>query len=87
MASTMKNHPLIDEGGPQKGGLGDIKAPTLVIHGTEDPLFPPGHGEVLAEEIPGAQLLLLERVGHELPPSAVWDVVIPAILRHTSACA
>jgi hypothetical protein len=40
---------------------------------------------VLAAEIPGAELLLLEGVGHELPPRAVWDIVVPAILRHTSA--
>jgi pimeloyl-ACP methyl ester carboxylesterase len=85
IASSMTNHWVIGEGDPPSGGLDDVVAPTLVIHGTEDPLFPPGHGEVLAAEIPGAELLLLEGVGHELPPRAVWDIVVPAILRHTSA--
>jgi pimeloyl-ACP methyl ester carboxylesterase len=85
IASSMTNHSVIDDGDPAKGGLRNIDAPTLVVHGTEDPLFPPGHGEVLAAEIPGAELLLLEGVGHELPPRGIWDIVIPAILRHTSA--
>ena len=53
--------------------------PTLVIHGTDDPVFPVGHGEALAREIPGAELLMLED-GHELPRRD-WDVVVPAILR------
>lgn len=63
--------------------LGEISAPTLVIHGTEDPLFPLGHALALDGEIPGARLLALEGVGHELPPAA-WDVVVSAILEHTS---
>jgi pimeloyl-ACP methyl ester carboxylesterase len=59
-------------------------APTLVIHGAEDPLFPPGHAFALAREIAGAELLLLEGVGHQAPPRSTWDLVVPAILRHTA---
>jgi pimeloyl-ACP methyl ester carboxylesterase len=62
--------------------LAGITAPTLVIHGTEDPVFPIAHGAALAGDIPGARLLELEQTGHELPP-AVWDTVIPAILEHS----
>jgi pimeloyl-ACP methyl ester carboxylesterase/2-polyprenyl-3-methyl-5-hydroxy-6-metoxy-1,4-benzoquinol methylase len=58
--------------------LGEIGAPTLVLHGDEDPLFPIEHGESLAKAIPGAELLTLRQVGHELPPRA-WDRVIAAI--------
>ena len=65
--------------------LGQITAPTLVIHGTADPLFPYGHGEALAREIPHAELMSLEGVGHQVPPRAFWASVIPAVLRHTSA--
>ena len=65
--------------------MGQIRAPTLVLHGTEDPLFPLGHGEALAREIAGATLVRLEGVGHEYPPRQVWDIVVPAILRHTAA--
>jgi pimeloyl-ACP methyl ester carboxylesterase len=73
----------IDLGDRWRERLGAIRPPTLVIHGTEDPFFPYGNGVALADEIPGAQLLTLERVGHELP-RAVWSTVIPAIVRHTS---
>ena len=55
----------------------------LVIHGAADPLFPPAHGEALAAAIPGAELLLLEGVGHEFPPSA-WDEVLPALIAITA---
>jgi pimeloyl-ACP methyl ester carboxylesterase len=73
------------EGGDRwRQRLGEVAAPTLVIHGDDDPLFPLGHAEALAREIPGARLLVLERTGHELPRET-WDVVVPAILEHTSA--
>jgi pimeloyl-ACP methyl ester carboxylesterase len=63
-----------------------VSVPTLVIHGTEDPMYPYGNAVALAKEIAGAQLLALERVGHEVPPPrALWDVVVPAILRHTAS--
>ena len=50
--SSTKNHSLVEGGGSLRSRLGDIRAPTLVLHGTEDPLFPPAHGEALAREIP-----------------------------------
>lgn len=84
-ASSMTNHWLIESGEPARPRLREIAVPTLVIHGTEDPLFPYAHGEALADEIPGARLLLLEGVGHQMPPRPVWDTVIPALLEHTSA--
>jgi pimeloyl-ACP methyl ester carboxylesterase/SAM-dependent methyltransferase len=77
------NHWLLEGAGDVRSRLGEVRAPALVIHGSEDPLFPPGHGEALASEIPGAELLLLEGVGHQAPPRSTWDVVVPAILRHT----
>jgi pimeloyl-ACP methyl ester carboxylesterase len=60
-----------------------MRVPTLVLHGTEDPLFPYGHAEALADEIPGARLLPLEGVGHEVPPTPLWGRVVAAILEHT----
>jgi pimeloyl-ACP methyl ester carboxylesterase len=59
-------------------------APTLVVHGTVDPLFPLPHAESFVAEIPHARLLPLEGVGHELAPPATWDVVVPALLEHTA---
>lgn len=74
----------MDTGDRWRERLGEITAPTLVIHGEEDPFFPIGNGEALASEIPGAELLRLPGMGQELP-RAVWDVVVAAVLRHTSA--
>jgi pimeloyl-ACP methyl ester carboxylesterase len=53
--------------------------PALVIHGTDDPLFPLAHGEALAREIPGAELLVIDDLGHEFP-SWAWDAVLPALI-------
>ena len=81
MAASMTNHALIEEGELARGRLDEIAAPTLVIHGTADPLFPFGHGEALADEIPHAELLPLEGVGHQVPPRPWWASVIAAMLR------
>jgi pimeloyl-ACP methyl ester carboxylesterase len=78
------NHALLpDDGEPWQDRLSSLRIPTLVCHGTEDPLFPYPHGEALADLIPGARLVPMEGAGHELP-RPVWDTVIPAILEHTS---
>jgi pimeloyl-ACP methyl ester carboxylesterase len=84
MESSMANHPPPDEGEPVHGRIGEIRAPTLVVHGTEDPLFPIAHGEALAAEIPGARLLRLDGMGHEVPPRPLWDQVVVAVLEHTA---
>ncbi|MFC0625708.1 alpha/beta fold hydrolase [Kribbella deserti] len=63
--------------------LGEISAPTLVVHGEEDPFFPHGNAEALAKEIPAATLLTLPGVGQGVPRET-WPVVVPALLRHTS---
>jgi pimeloyl-ACP methyl ester carboxylesterase len=80
MAASMTNHALAEEGEPVSGPLSKITAPTLVVHGTADPLFPFGHGEALAREIPGAELLPLDGVGHQVPPRPWWPPVIAAML-------
>jgi pimeloyl-ACP methyl ester carboxylesterase len=83
--STMTNHWILEsDGEPLRPRLGEIAAPTLVLHGTEDPLFPYGHAEALAAEIPAARLVALEGVGHEMPPRPVWDQAVAAILDHTA---
>ncbi|GIH10173.1 hypothetical protein Rhe02_82400 [Rhizocola hellebori] len=82
--SSAKNHWLLEGGEEVRPRLAEVSAPTLVIHGTEDPFFPPGHGEALAREITGARLLLLDGVGHQAPPPSTWDTVVTAIARHTA---
>ena len=56
-----------------------IKKPTLVIHGTEDPLIPVDHGIYLFDNIPNSKKLILEGVGHEIPDQLLPEI-IPAIL-------
>jgi pimeloyl-ACP methyl ester carboxylesterase len=83
MEATYTNHHVIEDGpGPQRR-LEDLPMPTLVIHGTEDPVLPLEHGIALSRAIPEARLLPLEQTGHEMP-GRTWDIVVPAILRHTS---
>jgi pimeloyl-ACP methyl ester carboxylesterase len=85
MAAAWKNHWIAESGPPLRAGIGSISAPTLVLHGTADPLFPYGHGEALAKEIPGARLVPLRGMGHQMPPPQVWDVLVTEVLEHTSA--
>ena len=83
MASTMTNHNIVLGAGERtRERLGQIDVPTLVVHGTDDPVVPYGNALVLVREIRGARLLTLEGAGHDLP-RPVWDIVVPAILEHT----
>jgi pimeloyl-ACP methyl ester carboxylesterase len=80
MESSTKNAYAAEGSDRWRERLAELDVPTLVVHGTDDPLFPLGHGEALAREIPGAELLILEGAGHELDRRD-WDVVVPALLR------
>ncbi len=53
--------------------------PALVVHGGADPVFPAEHGRALAAAIPGARLLEIAGMGHQLPPAASWDLVVGAV--------
>ena len=79
--ASIRNHELID-GAVPGGPISAITVPTLVIHGTADPMFPPAHGEALTETIPGARLLLIEDAGHGVEP-ADWEALAAAIAGHT----
>jgi pimeloyl-ACP methyl ester carboxylesterase len=81
-ASTLVNHDVIASREPARDGFGDIVAPTLVVHGDRDPLLPLPHGEALRDAVPGAELLVLQGAGHDLP-RPLWDVFVPALVRHT----
>ena len=83
MAASMTNHFILDEDPTTDARLDQITAPTLVLHGTTDPMFPIAHGEALAAEIPGARFLALPGVGHQQPPPEVWDLVVAAVVEHT----
>ena len=61
-----------------KSALAGVTAPTLVIHGSDDPLVPVAAGRDTAEAVPGAKLLIVEGMGHDMPP-VVWPVIIEAM--------
>ena len=82
--AASQNHSLVSEGDVPSAPISSIAAPTLVIHGTADPMFPLAHGRALAEEIPGARLLTLEGAGHGVEPPD-WEPIAHAILAHTAA--
>ena len=58
--------------------LRDIQVPTLVVHGREDPLVTLSGGEATAAAVPGSDLLVLGRMGHDLPP-LYWSQLADAI--------
>lgn len=75
---TASNHPAMRPSVRWRERLGQISAPTTVLHGTADPLFPVGNAYALVAAIPGARLRPLEGVGHEFPERA-WDELIDSI--------
>src|SRR3954470_7771880 len=80
--ASSQNHTMILEGDVLCEPISSIAAPTLVIHGTADPMFPLAHGQALAEEIPGATLLTVGGAGHGVD-RADWETIARAILEHT----
>jgi pimeloyl-ACP methyl ester carboxylesterase len=64
--------------GDRRSSLSAIDAPTLVIHGAGDPLIPVEAGRDTARMIPGAELLVIDGMGHDMP-TPVWGRVVSAI--------
>ncbi|WP_176583717.1 alpha/beta hydrolase [Priestia megaterium] len=77
------NHALLQGGGQYYDRLSEITIPTLIIHGTEDPALPYEHGLALAKAIGHANLIALDRTGHEVH-SEDWEQIIKSIVRISS---
>ena len=69
--------------GSRREALRGVRVPTLVIHGRNDPLVPLACGIDTARAVPGAELLVIDGMGHALP-IALWPRIIDAIARHAS---
>jgi pimeloyl-ACP methyl ester carboxylesterase len=82
--ATANNHMMIGQPEGTRAQLRDVQIPTLVVHGTDDPLLPFPHGEALAAEVPNARLLPVPGMGHQNPPPETWGLVVPAIREHTA---
>jgi pimeloyl-ACP methyl ester carboxylesterase len=80
-----QNHQFAIAASPDRDeSLRRVTTPTLVIHGSEDPILPLPHGRATAEAIPGAKLLVIEGMGHDIPPRAQKRIT-QAIVEHTES--
>jgi pimeloyl-ACP methyl ester carboxylesterase len=69
--------------GDRTGDLARIRVPTLVIHGTKDRLVAPSGGRATAKAIPGARLLTIPGMGHDLPRET-WPRIVEAIAENAA---
>jgi pimeloyl-ACP methyl ester carboxylesterase len=80
--ASATNHFLV--AGDATGGPDDLSAlaglPVTVVHGSADPVFPLPHGHALAAAIPGAELVVVEGMGHQLPPEREWEPVVGTLV-------
>jgi pimeloyl-ACP methyl ester carboxylesterase len=67
--------------GDRTAQLRGITAPTVVIHGTRDRMVMPSGGRETAKAIPGAKLVMIDGMGHDLPRGA-WDRIVDAIVEN-----
>jgi pimeloyl-ACP methyl ester carboxylesterase len=65
--------------GDRAAALGQIRVPTVVVHGEQDQIIGVSGGEATAAAIPGAHLLRVPGLGHELPPG-FWPVLADALV-------
>ncbi len=65
--ASMFNHGSLSSRQDWTGKFRGIRCPTLVLHGEEDPILPVENGRAIAAGIPGASLVVLPKVGHEIP--------------------
>jgi pimeloyl-ACP methyl ester carboxylesterase len=78
---VMRQLAAVVASGSRKEALRSVNAPTLVIHGSADPLIPVEGGVDTANAVPGAELLIIEGMGHALPP-VLCPQIIEAIAKH-----
>lgn len=70
--------------GDRSAALAQVAAPSLVIHGLADPLVPVQAGRATAAAIPGAKLIEVEALGHDLPEPLI-DTLVAALVAHIEA--
>ena len=65
--------------------LHDLRVPTLVIHGADDPLVDSSGGRATADAVPGATLKIVPGMGHDLPPSLHEEIIDSLVGNFTRA--
>ena len=77
-AGTVRQLVAVLASGSRTEALKAVRVPTLVVHGKDDPLVPFAAGQDTAAAIPGARLLAIAGMGHDMP-KAIWPQLIDAI--------
>ncbi|MDD4321103.1 MAG: alpha/beta hydrolase [Acidaminococcaceae bacterium] len=77
---ALRQNAALVANGDRRKNLALLQIPTLVIHGTADPLFPVEAGIDTAHTIPNAKLLLIEGMGHDMP-TGIWKSIVDAIVK------
>ncbi len=77
-AGRRRQHRAVRDAGDRTAALGRVAVPTVVIHGTADRMCAPSGGRATAAAVPGARLVLVDGLGHDLPPGA-WPRLVEAI--------
>ena len=62
--------------GSRKQALASVATPTLVVHGTDDPICPVEGGKDIADTINGSELMIIQGMGHDLPAGGAWHHII-----------
>jgi pimeloyl-ACP methyl ester carboxylesterase len=68
----------IQASGDRTRALAGVRVPTVVIHGKDDPLIPVRAGRATARAIPGAELIEIDGMGHDLPRE-LWPRIVEAV--------
>jgi pimeloyl-ACP methyl ester carboxylesterase len=82
-AGSLRQLAAIVASGDRTPLLRTITAPTVVIHGTKDKLVPPSGGRATAKAIPGARLVMIDGMGHDLPRGA-WPQMLDAMVENAA---
>lgn len=77
----LRHFAAVMKSGNRRKQLPSVKSPTLVIHGSRDPMFPLRAGKAIATLIPGATWLPIAGMGHDMPPQ-LWPTIVSSVARH-----
>ena len=73
--------------GSRREALADVTLPMLIVHGDLDPLLPLEHGKATAGAVPGAELRVVQGLGHGISYPSLWDEIVDAVSKHTVTAA
>jgi pimeloyl-ACP methyl ester carboxylesterase len=83
---TLRQYAAIIASPDRTAALHEVTVPTVVIHGADDPLISVTGGRATAAAVPGAELIVLEGMGHDLP-RVLWPRIVEAIAANSERTA